>query len=65
MDKEKDGDTRLSYEGVEYLVDSRSAEMIKKSGNVTLDYQTGEGYGSGFTVNFGEPSSGCADGCSC
>ncbi|PID26958.1 MAG: hypothetical protein CR982_07875 [Candidatus Cloacimonadota bacterium] len=64
MDKEKDGDLVLKLNDINYVVDSKSSDMIKKSGNVTLDYIDGDGYGSGFTVNFGlTPEENCGDSC--
>ncbi len=65
MDKEKDGDLVLNLNEINYVIDSKSSDMIKRSGNVTLDYIVGDGYGSGFSVNFGQAASGCDSGCSC
>ncbi len=66
LDKNQAGDVKLTYDNIDYVVDDRSASMIKQYGAAAIDFIPGEHYGAGFSVRLTDaPKSECGDCSSC
>jgi Fe-S cluster assembly iron-binding protein IscA len=50
LDNKGEGDNIIAISGIEFLVDPKSEELLKRYGGAILDYNEKKFYGSGFSL---------------
>lgn len=66
LDEPKDEDNVMDNNGIMFVMDSQTADILRQSGGLTIDY-IDEAYRRGYMLRLGAASGGCSscssDGC--